>query len=387
MNQFSLVTSNLRRKPARACLTGISLVIAFLLFMILRALSDSFAGGVSAATVPRLVVDARFSMTDNVPMAHVHAIGAMEGVTALSQMVWFGGYYQNPKTSFATFVVDQQAYLEVFPEIETAPGVLDRFRGVRQAALVHESLIEKYGWTVGQTIPLVGDIWPKEDETWAWEFTLVGSYRLPEGSKVPRAFLVRYDYYNESVVDWVKDQAGWVVVRLADAENAVQVADAIDARFENSSDPTKSMTEDAYSQEMAGEIGDLGVIAGMILAAVFFTLVLLTANVISLGFRERVTELATLKSLGFRDRRIFALVFIEALTLCVGGAVLGICAGFAVEPIFKANLEPVLGAYQMTWLHALQALVIAALLGAAVGGVPAMRAWRLPIAQSLREMD
>lgn len=386
MNGLWLLTANFKRKPLRASLTTISLVVAFLLFMILRALADSLAGGAESGDDERLVVDARYSMTDNLPIAHIHAMSGLEEVAAVSPMVWFGGYYQDPQQSFTTFVVDHQGYLDVFREIEVEPAAREQFRASRRSVLVHESLLATHGWAVGQTIPLVGDIWPKEDGSWDWEFVLAGSYQLPEGSRVPRAFLLRLDYFREAVSPWVKDQVGWAVLRLKPGADAAGVAKIIDARFLNSSDPTKTMTEDAYGEQMANQIGDLGLVAGMILAAVFFTIVLLTANVISLGYRERITELATMKTLGFRDGSISMLVFTESVLLCLLGATIGIALGFAVEPVFQSSLAQVLGGFQMTVWHAVQGLVLAIVLGAAVGLVPALKAWRLPIARSLREV-
>lgn len=387
MSPLSLILAGLRRNPVRSLLTVASLAVAFLLFLLLRALLDGLSGGGTATEDRRLIVDAKYSMTDNVPMAHVHSIAGFEGVAATAAMVWFGGYYQDPKQSFTTLAVNPDAYLSAFRELHADPAALAEFRQVRRAVLVHESLVAKHGWEIGQVIPMFGDIWPKEDGSWDWEFVLAGSYTLPAGSRVPRAFLLNLDYFHETVADWVKDQAGWVVIRLDESADSAAVARAIDGRFENSSDPTKTMSEDAYAEEMADQLGDLGMVAGLILAAVFFTLLLLTANVVSLSFRERITELATLKALGFQDGRISIQVLSESLILCATGAVVGIVTAYSVEPLMSDVLIEAFGSFQIRPSHLVESLLVAMLLGCLVGLPPTFRAWRLPVAQTLRELD
>ena len=387
MNRCTLVVTNFGRKPMRTFLTLVSLAIAFLLFMLLGAISTALEGGVSAQGVQRLIVDAKYSMTDNLPMATIRAIREVPGVAEVTQMVWFGGYYRDPKISFTSLPVDHQRYFQVFPDVSVEADVLERFGESKRAVVAHETLVATHGWAVGDVIPLQGDIWPKEDGSWDWEFVLAGSYATPEGSRLPKVFLIRHDYFNESVADWVKDQVGWAVVKLAQDVEAQQVIDAIDGLFENSSDPTKSMTEDAYGLEMAREIGDISLIASMILGAVFFTIVLLTANVVSLTFRERVAELATMKTLGFQNGFIFALVLLESISLCVVGAVIGVGLGLLLEPQIKTDLESALGFFDMTWVHTTQALAIAVALGFSVGMLPAMQASRLPIAEALKGAD
>ncbi len=385
MNSLTLITTNLWRKPTRTSLTLISLIIAFLLFMLLRGITTAISGGVDSEGVQRLIVDAKYSMTDNLPLAYVHAMREVPGVAEVTQMVWFGGYYQDPKTSFTKIPVDHTRYFDVFPEARVDVEVLRRFSESKRAVVVHESLVAAYGWSVGEVIPIRGDIWPKADGSWDWEFLLAGSYATSENSRLPKMFLMRHDYFNESVADGVKNQIGWAVIRLKSNANPQSVIGAIDGLFENSSDPTKSLTEDAYIQEMANEIGNISLIASAILSAVFFTIVLLTANVVLLAFRERVPELATMKTLGFRDSFLSWLVMIESLTLCLTGAAMGVAIGFLLEPQIKTNLETVLGNFEMTWIHASQAMTIAAALGLAVGALPAIQAKQIQIAQAMRE--
>ena len=387
MTWLSLVRTGLWRKPTRTVLTALSLTVAFVLFMLLRALGAAFTGGVGVPGVQRLLVDAKYAMTDNLPLAAVRTVREIPGVAEATQMSWFGGYYQDPAHAFAKAPVDPARYFRIFPELVIADEVLARFQAVRRAVVVPDAMAEEYGWRAGDLVPIVGDIWPKSDGSWDWEFEVAGTYEVTPGSVLQPWFLLRYDYFNESVADWAKNEVGWVVARLGDGVDPKVVADAIDRRFENSSDPTRSLSEDEWSRQFANRLGDIGLIATLILAAVFFTMLLLTANVGALAFRERVPELAVMKALGFKDGAAAVLVLAEALALCLMGAVSGVAIGLALESPLNVQLAPVVGRFQMSWLDAGLALAIAGGLGLAVGLPPAVAARRLSIVRALREIS
>ena len=387
MTWLSLVRIGLWRRPTRTVLTALSLSVAFVLFMLLRALGAAFTGGVSVPGVQRLLVDARYAMTDNLPLAAVHTVREIPGVAEATQMSWFGGYYQDPAHAFAKAPVDPARYFRIFPELVIADDVLARFQASRRAVVVPGTMAEEYGWRAGDLVPIVGDIWPKSDGSWDWEFEVAGTYDVPPESGLQPWFLLRYDYFNESVADWAKNEVGWVVARLDDRVDPKAVADAIDRRFENSSDPTRSLSEDEWSRQFANQLGDIGLIATLILAAVFFAMLLLTANVAALAFRERVPELAVMKALGFKDGTAAVVVLAEALALCLIGAVSGVAIGLALESPLNARLAPVIGRFQMSWIDAGLALGIAGGLGLAIGLPPAIAARRLSIVRALREIS
>ena len=387
MTWLSLVRTGLWRKPTRTVLTALSLTVAFVLFMLLRALSVAFTGGVSVPGVQRLLVDAKYAMTDNLPLAAVQSVRELPGVADATQMSWFGGYYQDPSHAFAKAPVDHERYFRIFPELVIADDVLTRFQATRRAVVVPDAMAEEYGWRTGDLVPIVGDIWPKSDGSWDWEFEVAGTYVVPPESALQPWFLLRYDYFNESVADWAKNEVGWVVARLEDGVDPKVVVDAIDRRFENSSDPTRSLSEDEWSRQFANQLGDIGLIATLILGAVFFTMLLLTANVAALAFRERVPELAVMKALGFKDGTAALVVFAEALALCLMGGVAGVAVGLALEAPLNAQLARVVGHFQMSWVDAGLALGIAAALGLAIGLPPAVAARRLSIVRALREIS
>lgn len=381
MKLLSLLRANLFRKPTRTSLTFVSLAIAFLLFMLLQAISDAFSGGVSLTGMDRIVIDSKYSMTDNLPLSYVQRVRALEEVDQVTNLSWFGGYYQEPRNSFATYPVDPESYFDVFREQEVAADTLARFQNVRVSALASEALAARYGWQRGDTIPIMQDIFPQESGSWAWRFELAGTFQYPGGELL----LIHYDYFNEAVVGWGKDQVGWLVGRVAEAADVDATIRTIDAMFENSSDPSRSTTEDEYRRQFASQLGDIGAISGMILLAVFFTIVLLTGNTAAQAFAERVPELAALKTLGFPDGSVAGLVLAEALTLCLGGAAAGIGIAWLLEPRLQAPLSGTIGSFDMSGWNALQALGLATLLGLAVGAYPAVSARRLAIVDALRE--
>ncbi|NJN52345.1 MAG: ABC transporter permease [Gammaproteobacteria bacterium] len=197
-------------------------------------------------------------------------------------------------------------------------------------------------------------------------------------------FALRLDYFNDSVIDWAKDNVGWATVRLQAGADPDAVIAGIDGLFENSSDPTQSLTEDEYARQFANQLGDMEVITTLILIAVFFTIVLLTANVATLTFNERIAELGVLKTLGFGDGEVALLVLAESAGLCVSGAAMGIALAFAFEPALREGLALVFGSFSMRWRDAAIALSLALTMGVAVGWSPASAARRLPIVDSLR---
>ena len=386
MNRLTLLIANLTRKRTRTTLTLVSLAIAFLLFMLLRAIVTAFAGGVPPQGVQRVFVDAKYSMTDNLPIAHLETIRTLPGVASVTPMIWFGGYYQDPKNLFAKIVIDHEAFFDVFPDLIVSAETRERFTASKQAFIAAEALAAQYGWKPGDMVPIRGDIWPKSDGSWDWQFLFAGTYAMPPGNRrLDATFFVRYDYFNDSVADWVKNKAGWAVARLDGGVEPQTIVAAIDATFENSSDPTKSLSEDEYNRQFANQLGDIGLIMTLILMAVFFTILLLTANVVSAAFRERVPELAVMKTLGFPDFDVSLSVLVEAIVLCVAGAVAGVAAAFALSPMLNANLAMVLGRFEMSWVDVGFAVAIAVAIGLLVGLPPAVEARRLAIVDALRE--
>jgi putative ABC transport system permease protein len=383
MKLFGLVWANLFRKRTRTFLTLLSLIVAFLLFMLLRSVAGAFDDSFTVVGADRLVTSPKYSITDSLPISQRQQILSIEGVDAVTHSQWFGGEYQDSTNFFPKYPVTPRSYFEMYPEYVIDPEVLESFASKRTATVVQAGLAEKFAWKVGDIIPIQADIWPKEDGSINWEFELVGTFSGEEN--VPPLMLFQHEYFTESVADYGKNQIGWWTVRLTDSNLAAEVALAIDRRFENSLNPTKTSTEDEYSRQFARQIGDIGFIATIIMSAVFFTILLLTGNTMAQALRERVPELAVLKTLGFTDSVVSALVLAESVLLCVVGGILGIVLSAFVFQIIGPAMEGVLGRLSIDVDSVVTVLGMAVVLGLIVGGVPAYQARNLTIVNALRQ--
>jgi putative ABC transport system permease protein len=384
MSWLTLVWSNLFRHRVRTVLTLVSVLVAFLLFVLLRNVIDAFASGVEIAGVDRLVTSPKYSIIDPLPLAHLGRIQAVDGVEAVVHANWFGGFYQEPRNFFAKFPVRPREWFAMYAELRISPEHLEAFASTRDGTVVPEALAEQYGWSVGDRIPITADIYPKKDGSRLWEFELVGTYSAPPDEPMPNTMLFQYDYFDEAV----QHSAGtvsWFVVRVSDPDEAAEVASRIDAAFENSLNPTRTSTEAEYQRQFASQIGDIGLMMSGIMGAVFFTILLLTGNTMSQGLRERIPELAVLKTVGFSDTSVSLLVLAEALLLCLMGGMLGLALGALATQALAPGLESFIGVFRLSWLTVVLGLGLAVLLGLVVGAFPALTARRLSIVDALRE--
>lgn len=384
MSNFRLVWSNLHRHPIRTYLTLLSVLVAFLLFGLLRMLAIWFATGpVGGASVDRLIVTGKYSIIDLLPISQRSEILTIDGVEAVTHSTWFGGNYQDPSNFFPKYPVEPREHFEMFPEIAIDPGELDAFQQTRTGAVASADLMERFGWKIGQKIPIEADIWPMRDGNRIWTFDLVGSY-TSDVAGYDSTFLLNYEFFDEAR-GFGPGTVGWWTVRIADPDRAPEVGTAIDALFENSRNPTKTGTEDEFGRAFAAQIGDIGLMATGILSAVFFTVLLLTANTMAQALRERIPELAVLKTLGFGDNQVAWYVLGESVLICILGGILGVGLAALTAPLantFAQQFAP--GAFAMSWQIAAGGVGVAALLGVVVGAVPAWSARRLSIADALR---
>ena len=385
MNKLGLLWANLFRRRMRTLLTLLSLLVAMLLFILLRTISLAFTdgGGFSQAGVDRLVVAAKYSIIDSLPLSALQQIQAVEGVDAVTHAEWFGGVYQDGADFFPKFPVDPEAYFDMHPECRIDPEHLQAFINTRTGAVAPQAIAEKYSWRIGDKIPIQGDIWGKRDGSQNWEFDLVGLYTSAE-DRAPGVLLLHYDYFDEAR-EYDRGSTGWFIVRLTDSGQAAEVASRIDQMFANSADPTRTSTEAEQQRQFMQQIGDIELMMNGILGAVFFTILLLTGNTMAQSLRERVPELAVLKTLGFSDAAVSALVLGEAVLLCLLGGVLGTALALLAAAVIGPGIEQAIGVFEVRAATVASALGLAAALGLVVGAFPAVRAKRLSIVAAMRQ--
>ena len=382
MKYLHLIWAALFRSKTRTLLTLLSVVAAFLLFGMLDSVRVAFTSGNSVAGANRLVVSSKLSITQTLPYRLLSQIEAVPGVEKVAYANWFGGIYRDPKNFFPNFAIGP-GYFDVYPELKIPPEQLAAFEADRTGAIVGEALATQHGWKIGDTIPLQATIFPKDGSN-DWAFTLRGIFHV-EDEKLKgqeRQLMFHWKYFDEAN-DYMQNQIGWFMVTLADADQASKVALAIDALSENSDHETKAQTEQAWQQAFMKQFADIGLIVTAIMGAVFFTLLLLTGNTMAQAVRERIPELAVLKTIGFSNRGVLALVLAESVLLVVLGGLLGLGLASLVIVWVGANSGGMLPMDRVptdTWLMGLGLMV---LIGVVVGLLPALRAMRLKIVDAL----
>jgi putative ABC transport system permease protein len=380
MKYFPLIWAMLWRKKTRTSLTLLSIVIAFLLFGMLQGINAAFQTAIERSNVNRLVVTNRIALTESLPYAYLQQIETMPGVERVSHESWFGPYYQDPKNFIAAFPVEADREFPAHPEFQIPKAQLDALEHTRTGAVVGLALAKKYGWKIGDRIPLHSTIWVKAaDGNSDWDFDLVGTYEAPADRAREEAFYFNYKYFDEAR-SFSKGRVGWYIVQVKDPAQSAQIAAAIDKLFANSPDETKTQTEKEFQQSFLKQIGDISLIVTYILFAVFFALLFAVGSTVMQAVREQVPELAVLKTLGFSDTRMLALVLIQSLALCVFAALVGLAAADVLFPVLRDTL----GVVDMPLRVIGEGILMAAALAVATGIVPAWRAKQLVIVEALR---
>ena len=384
MRFLPLLWSNLMRRKVRSVCTALSIFVAFLLLGALLSIRAGFARGVDLTGADRLVVSQRSAFNQPMPLAYRDRLAAMPGVAAVTYVAWFPGVYQDHRNDFPILAVDTDGWFEMYGHLWTVPADhLARWKANRTGAIVGQDLADRFGWSIGDRIPLTGTMWPKRGGG-AWEFTVDGIYHAgPATGRNASLDLMffHYAYFNDTRTvgqDFVDSYR----VRVADARSSNDIAQRIDATFANSAFETTTSTENAFVRAIAEQIGDVGAIVMAILAPVLFTIVLVCANTMAQAVRERTNEVAVLETLGFTRKRVLGLVLIESLVLPLTAGGVGVAAWLLIQ-----RTNPTGGTVPMSPLSSFEigfAVLTAVLVGCAAGLAPAWQVHRRTIVDALR---
>ena len=377
-----LILANLNRRKVRTVFTVASIAVAFLLYGLLAAVKNGFEAGVELAGADRLITIHKVSLVQPLPQSYQARIAAVPDVALVTHSTWFGGRYQDARNVLQVAPVEPGPYLEMYPEYVIPPAEKQRWLTDRTGLLAGRSVAEKNGWKVGDRLPIRSDIYARQGGDYTWEFVLDGIFDNRDPSGDTSSLLVHYDYFDEGRAAG-KGTVGWYIVRVKDSNRATQAAGAIDTLFVNSSAETKTGTEKAFIQGFAKQTGDIGAIVTSIGLAVFFTMLLVSANTMAQSVRERTKELAVMKTLGFGDGRVLALVLAESLLLTLIGGAIGILGAKLIVGRTGAMLSEYLSSFILTGPALAMGVALMALLGLASGALPAIRASRLRIAEAL----
>jgi len=382
MTRAGFVTANLFRKKTRTILTGLSVVMAFLLFGLLQSLNHVFEAGADFVGATRLITQARVSFTQPLPLSMLPKLEAIPGVARVTYSQWFGGVWQT-NTQVFTFSVDPSSYHDVYPEWVMPEDQWKSFANTRTAMVAGKLAAEQYGWKVGQKIPLSSNIYPQKNGSKSWAFDLVGIFdgKDEDWRKQSAQVFINHDYFDEAN-QFGKGRTNFFILKLATGANPEAISKTIDAMFENSPDETKTQTEKDFNLGFIKQLGDIGLMVRWILFAVFFTLLLVVGNTMAQSVRERVPELAVLKTLGFSDGSVLGFVLAEAVALCLIGGIVGLALatllGGMVEKATGGQFQLPVDAF--VWSVGIATIFLMSL---AVGLLPALRARRLKIVDAL----
>jgi putative ABC transport system permease protein len=373
-----LIWVNLLRNKRRTVLTVLSVAVALFLFATLRSVVTALDAVSEVGSEARLITRSATGITFPLPQSYYERLRAQEGVRSVSWANWFGGIYIDQRNFFAQFAIDEETYLAMYPEMVIPEDQRRAFLSERTAALVGSGLMERFGWSLGQNVTLQGTIFPGD-----WDFTIRAVYVPDDPSFGDQLFFFHYDYLYEGVNGQIIP--GWYVVQLDDPTAAPAVIDRIDSMFENSSNPTETETEKAFNAGFVTMWGNIGFLVRAIGTAVFFAILLVAANTMMMAGRERISENAVLKTLGFQDGLLFRLVLVESVFITLLGGTLGV---FGSKLLFGPNnsVNAIIPGFQVEWSTVILGLTMAAALGVISGIVPAWQAMRLSVIEALRRV-
>jgi putative ABC transport system permease protein len=383
VNDFVLIRKNLFRKKLRAVLMIVSILIAFAIFGVLAAFERAFNAGEAVAEDDRLVVVNKINFTQPLPIAYFNRVQGIEGVRLVTHANWFGGYYQDPKNFLIVLAVEPESYLQIIDnDYVFTPEMREAFIRERTSALVGESMAKKWGWKVGDRVPIASNIFSQKNGSRSWDMHIVGIFSKRKPQADTNVMLFHYDYFDETR-SFGKDTIGWLILQTTSPEVNDRVAKTIDRGFANSSYETATDTEKAFNKAFVAQLGNIALIVQLVVGAAFVTILMIVGNTMVMAVRERTREIGVLKTLGFSGARVLRLILGETVLLAIIGGVPGI----ALAALAIVNMRESVGNFLpgLTLEPSILAIAFVLMigLGLATGLAPAIHAFRLKIADAM----
>jgi putative ABC transport system permease protein len=384
VNEFDLVRKNLFRRKLRAALMIVSILIAFMIFGVLAGFYRAFTAGEDRAAADRLITVNKINFTQPMPIAYFNRVRAVDGVRQVTHANWFGGYYQDPKNFLMTLAIEPATYFDMYrSELDIPPEQLQAFISDRSSAVIGESMARKWGWKVGDRVPVASNIFTQRSNgSHTWDFTIAGIVK-GKAEQVSTDFLLfQYAYFDETRT-FGKDTIGWLILQTNSPENNDRVAKTIDAMFANSIAETSTDTEKAFGKAFAAQFGNIALIVLLVVGAAFVTILMIVGNTMALSIRERTREIGVLKTLGFSGSRILRMVLGESVLLALLGGLPGLAIAALITIALRASLANIAPAFAVSPVIALEGIALMIALGLITGIIPALNAMRLKIATAL----
>ncbi|EGJ52048.1 FtsX-like permease family protein [Desulfocurvibacter africanus] len=381
---LKILFRNALRHRLRSTLTVIGVAVAILAFGLLRTVVDAWYAGVEASSSTRLVTRNAISLIFPMPLSYYERIRRVENVEIVSYGNWFGAYYKEEKNFFANFAVQAETYLQIYPEFVITEEQKHDFLADRKGALVGAKLAERFGWRVGDTVTLIGTIFPGN-----WEFTIRALYRGRTRSVDEFQFLFHWDYLNETLKESMPDRADQVGFFFEDVETpefAAATARAIDSQFKNSMAETLTETEKAFQMGFVAMSEAILMIIQLVSLVVIFIILAVAANTMAMSVRERMREYAVLKTLGFGGLWLATLVLGESMLIAAAGGLLGIALTFPAAAAFREAVGQFFPVFVVTRQTVLLDALAALSVGLLAAAFPLWTALRVRIADGLRRI-
>jgi len=381
---LKLIIRNASRHKLRSLLTVTGVAIAIMAFGLLRTLVGLWYLGVESSSATRLVTRNSISLVFSLPISYKERIRQMPGVTRVGIMNWFGGIYVTEKNFFPNFAVEPAAFLDLYPEFLLTPEEQKGFLIDRQGAVIGRKLAAKHGWKLGDRIVLKGTIFPGQ-----WELVVRGIYRGAQRSTDETQFFFNWDYLNETMRRTIprrSDQVGIFVVGVSKPEQAAEVALAIDSTFKNSLAETMTETEKAFQLSFVAMTEAIMVAIKIVSYMVIVIIMVVAANTMAMTARERISEYATMKTLGFKWHHIAIVVFGESLFIAFIGGLVGIAGTFPAATMIERELSQFFPTFRVTVATIVLQLSAALVVGVVASIFPTWRASTIRIANGLRRI-
>ena len=383
MNDLVLVRKNLFRKKLRAALMIVSILTAFAIFGVLTSFGQAFNAGQDVAEADRLVVVNKINFTQPLPVAYFNRVRAIAGVLQVTHFNWFGGYYQDPKNVLIVMAVEPATYMEVYGnDLAIAPDAQQAFKRSRTAALVGEAMAKKWGWKLGDHVPIASNLFSQKNGARTWDFDIVGIFTGKKPQVDTNFMVFQYDYFDETRSSG-KDFIGWMALRTASPGLNDGVIKTIDQLFANSSYETATDTEKAFNKAFIAQFGNIALIVVLVVGAAFVTILMIVGNTMALSVRERTREIGVLKTLGFSGARILRLVLGESILLALIGGLPGLGLALLFLVLVRDSLTGILPHVTIAPGIVLAGVALMIVLGVVTGLIPALAAMRLKIAAGL----
>jgi len=377
-----IISANLLRKKTRLWLTIGSFASALFLFAFLAIVRDIFNAGGASIVADRLIVTNRVSLLNPLPLSYGDKILGIPGVKYVTHMNWFAGIYQDERNTFPQFAVDTDNQRQVFSDYVISDDQWNAFLHDRQGAIVGVQTAERFHWKIGDRIPIKSTLYGGG----TWEFNLVGLYHCKRPQDVANQFWFQWNYFQEKVPQFNKGQVGFYFLRIANPDDAVSVSSAIDAEFRNSPYETRTASESTFIANRVKQFANIQFLIRSIGTIVLFTLLLVTGNTMAISVRERTSELAVFKAVGYSDHLLLFLVLAESLVIALIGGALGLILASLAMPVLARAMGGMFPNLMISPHVIWYGLAAAVLVGIVSGLLPGLAAMHLRIVNGLRRV-